>query len=1057
MLSDHPSYIIAIGASAGGMEDINAFFDYTPLDGVSYVVIQHLSAAYKSHMVELLSRHSKLVVQEAKNGMTVRANQVYLIPNNKFMTIHDHCLYLTNKKSDKGPHLTINTFFSSLAMHSGKKAIGVILSGMGSDGAEGIRVIKMAGGLVIARNPETTEFGSMPTSAVNTGFVDFLLEPELMPGTIEEYVKYTSEAGAEQEDQENVEKYFKGIIDLIKEQLPMDFSDYKLSTLLRRTKRRAAYLKLTLNNYLEFLKVTPDEIEALARDFLISVTSFFRDRQAFDVINAKVLPNLLTQLLPGEELKIWIAGCATGEEAYSFAIMIAEQLTGPYEGLTVKIFATDIDSLALKQAGQGIYQAGITKDISAEQIGKYFIKEGENYRISPRIRQMVIFAQHDIARNPPYCNMHLISCRNLLIYMTPVLQKKIFSMLLFGLKMGGYLFLGTSENPSSIMNSLEVVDKKWRLYKNLKVKQDISFSTFSMPELLSIKRTELSRPMTFANMTNHTLAEAMSNALAAEQSYLAICVDENNQVLKSIGDTNKYLIKQNFNSDLVALLPKALAIAFITLRVKVLKTKSPVSVIGIKVKLDQKQLDVNLCVSPLILNKDGQVLLLVTFSEGKTDGVPSSEDKVFDEKVYYNKYTLNLEEELKEVRIGLNSAYEKLDASNENMQSFSEELISANEEMQSTNEEMQSVNEELNTINSDYQLKNKELSEVNDDLNNYFRSNLNGQLFVNKELLLMRFSPSAANQINLMETDIGRPLSQITTNIRLEPIIEDVKKILIDNDAITKEIETTNNRWYQIMIMPYVQQSDHKTVGAIITFNDITELKRIQLELDRKNESLLRINADLDRFVLTASHDLLSPLGNIEGSIGIINTLDASDPDIGVFINMIGESVKKFRELIKSLSTISKIENDLREQVDMEELIKNIEWSLEDRIRSAGAVIKCELEVKHILFSKKSLRSILYNLVSNAIKFRREELPVVHIKTVNYGDEIILSVEDNGAGMPENQLDKIFDMYGRLQKEIEGQGIGLYLAKKIVNAADGKIIVESALGMGSKFTIYLKN
>jgi two-component system CheB/CheR fusion protein len=1055
MLVVEPHHIIAIGASAGGMEEINSFFDHTPLDGVSYVIVQHLSPDFKSRMLELLGKHSKLVVKEAEDGMTVNCNEVYLIPHDKFMTIKDGSLYLTDKEHIKGPHLTINTFFNSLAADYGKKAIGVILSGLGSDGTDGIRAIKKAGGMVIARNPATSAFGSMPSSAIATGLVDFVLEPELMPGAIEDYVKNEGELIPDDRDDE---KNLKAIIELIKERSPLDFSDYKQTTILRRTKRRASYGNFTsLAGYLNFLKESPEEVEALSKDFLISVTSFFRDAAAFEFIESNVLPQILKKLTPGEELKLWVAGCATGEEVYSLAMLICEQLQGEFAATVVKIFATDIDSAALAHAGKGVYNQSIEKDVSAERLEKHFIKEGHQYRVKPDVRRMIIFAQHDLVKNPPYCNMHFISCRNLLIYMTPVLQKKIFTMLLFGLKMDGYLFLGSSENPMPIMKNLEVVQKKWKIYRNLETKRGVSFDAFSLPDLLDIRRTpaRLSPGLDSKN-NNPALAEAMNLSLAYELDYLSVCINENNQVIKSYGDTSKFLIQKHFTSDLTELLPKPLAVAFNTLSSRALKTNEKVYAGGIQVKHDKLVFKVNLSISPLEV-KGEQRLLMVTFREDET-GVPVPQDMAFDEKTYLDQYTKNLEDELKELKDKLHSSYERLDASNENMQSFNEELISANEEMQSTNEEMQSVNEELHTINADYQLKNKELLEINDDLNNYFRSNINGQLFINNDLELMKFSPGTVKQINLLETDIGRPLSNISTNIKLETMVADIKKVLAEGIVITKEIETNNGRWYQSMTMPYVQQADNKNNGAIITFNDITALKTAQQELDQKNKALLRINADLDHFIHAASHDLLAPLGNIETSINIMNKITLSEPKLFDFLNIINMSVKKFRELIIDIAAIAKVEGDMlvTEMINLDEIINNIEWSLENKIMQSGAIITRELEVKQLLFSKKNLRSIVYNLVSNAIKFKGAETPLIHISAKKEGDHIVLSVQDNGKGIPKKDIHKIFDMYGRLNNDVEGHGIGLYLAKKIVNATGGTILLESEPGIGSKFMIYIK-
>ncbi|TFF30353.1 chemotaxis protein CheB [Mucilaginibacter psychrotolerans] len=830
-----PHHIIAIGASAGGMEEINSFFDHTPLDGVSYVIVQHLSSDFKSRMVELLTRHSKLVVEQAQDGMTVLGNQVYLIPSDKFMTIKENKLYLTGKEHGKTPYLTINTFFSSLAADYGKNAIGVILSGLGSDGTDGIKAIKKAGGMVIARDPKSTEFGSMPSHAIATGLVDFVLEPSAMPDAIEDYVKNEGDLTIDQEDDE---KQLAAIIELLKERSSLDFTDYKLPTILRRTKRRAAYGNFTtLANYLNFLKVTPPEIDALTKEFLISVTSFFRDKEAYEFLKAKVLPYIIDMLPYGEELKIWVAGCATGEEAYSLAILIAECMPRVMADTVVKIFATDIDNAALIHAGKGVYNSSISKNVSTERLEKYFIKEGDTYRVKPVIRKMLIFAQHDLVKNPPYCNMHLISCRNLLIYMAPVLQKKIFGMLHFGLKRHGYLFLGTSENPMPIMKNLEVVHKKWKIYKNLETNRTVTFDAFSMPDYFETKpkATQILHEDD-AKHTSHTLTEAMLEGLAKRSDFLAVCIDDNNQVIKSYGDTTRYLLHKHFSSNLPELLPKPLAVAFNTVKKKVLNTNEAVVLNGIKIKQGTLFVKVSLSVSPLVLKGQGQ-LLLVTFSEDKSVNT-SSTDTVFDEKIYLDQYVVNLEEELKELKDQLHASNEKLDASNENLQSFNEELISSNEEMQSTNEEMQSVNEELHTINSDYQLKNKELLEINDDLNNYFRSNINGQLFIDNELRLMKFSPGTVKQINLLDTDIGRPLSNISTNIRFETIIEDIDEVLANGSIITKEVETNNGKWYQVMTMPYVQQADNKNTGAIVTFNDITELKKTQQELNASNKML---------------------------------------------------------------------------------------------------------------------------------------------------------------------------------------------------------------------------
>lgn len=1054
-----PHYIIAIGASAGGMEEINVFFDNTALDSVSYVIVQHLSPVFKSRMVELLARHSKLVVKEAENEMQVQCNEVYLIPSDKYMIIVDGRFYFSAKTDSKAPHLTINKFFNSLAAYCGEKAIGVVLSGMGSDGTEGAIAIKNAGGMVIARNPGSAEFSSMPSSVINSGMADLVLEPEDMPDAIEAYVTKGLRSLVNREGDELIANEITAIL---KDQLTLDFTDYKMSTILRRIKRRAEYNNVPeLKDYFEFLKNTPGENEALAQDFLISVTSFFRDKAAFAVVES-LMPGMLQRLEAGEELKMWAAGCASGEEAYSLAILVHEQLTGQYKNTVVKIFATDVDVPALALAGKGLYSDRIKQDMSPERLNRYFTKEEGGYKIVPAIRKMIIFSQHDLVKNPPYCNMHFISCRNLLIYMMPPLQKKIYMMLLFGLKLDGYLFLGSSENPGAITQHLEVINKEWKIYKNLEAKRTIYFDGFILPQMADVKPSRQVSTVQAIMGEHHTnLTESVNLALTDQIDCLALCVDEHNVVTKTYGDTSKYLLQKNFTLKLTDLLPDPLNMAFNASAIEVRKTKAKKTIPGILLAGESKAMYIDLTVLPLLRLGTSQKTLLVLISENNHAGLNKTVDVPvpFDAKAYHDKYTLMLEEELAEVKATLHATYQQLDASNDNMQSYNEELLSANEEMQSTNEEMQSVNEEMHTINADYQLKNRELLELNDDLNNYFRSNIHGQLFVNSELLLMKFSPATVNLINLLPSDVGRPLSNISTNIKFETLLEDIKRVINEGIVITKEIETTNNKYYQVVSMPYIQ-SDHIKNGAILTFNDISELKAVQTQLSKKNTSLKRINEDLDNFVHIATHDLLGPLSTIEMSISVMKEeVEVIDPEVQHFLNIINNSVVKFRSLIQEISASAREETDsaATEMVNLEELLQEIQWSLSEKIKSSGAVITHDLPVPLIKFSKKNLRSILFNLLSNAIKFRSELAPEIHVATTMQNDSVLFSVEDNGVGVKSEDRTKIFELYRRLNPEMEGQGIGLYLVKKIVHAAGGEITLQSRQNGGSRFEITLDN
>ncbi|HEX8358175.1 MAG TPA: CheR family methyltransferase, partial [Segetibacter sp.] len=717
--------------------EIHHFFDNTPLDSVAYIVIQHLSPDFTSRMAQLLDKHSKLKVKEAEENILVEKNFVYLIPNKKIMTIEKGRLQLTEKEKIKKPHFTINTFFESLAYDQGEKTIGIILSGMGSDGTEGVKAIKDAGGMIIARDPKNTPFASMPASAIAAGVVDFILEPEEMPHTIFDYINNVFSLNEPAIETREDEKSMRDILQLIKAQHPLDFSDYKPTTILRRIVRRAAFHHLEkLPEYLNFLKTSPEEVDALAKEFLISVSSFFRDAEAFEFLEKEIIPKIIEEATTGDEIKLWVAGCATGEEAYSLAILLTEQLNNTSKSLTIKIFATDVDNDALLFASKGIYSESILKDVSEKRLEKHFIMEDGSYKIKPNLRKMLIFAHHDLIKNPPYGNMTLISCRNVLIYMNPVLQNKIYKVLLYGLKRDGYLFLGPSENPFSIIDSLDTLDRRCKIYRAKKEKQAIRLETILHPTPGRINPITPQMSLPKIESKKNVAGDALIQSLFEELNYSMVCVNDRNEVVQTFGDTTKFLLQKNFTSALGELLPKPLAVAYASASKKALQSNEKILVKGIFV--EDRRLAVNLLVKPLEIKKFNQKILLVALSDDDTTNTLQQPGEVFDKKIYFDEYVLNMEEELRELKEELRLTYEKLETSDENLHAYNEELLSANEEMQSTNEEMQSINEELHTMNADYQMKNKELAEINDDLNNYFRSNINGQLFVNRDVLLMK-------------------------------------------------------------------------------------------------------------------------------------------------------------------------------------------------------------------------------------------------------------------------------------------------------------------------------
>jgi two-component system CheB/CheR fusion protein len=804
-------YIIAIGASAGGLEAISAFFDHTPLDAVSYILIQHLSPNFKSQMAQILSRHTQLQVIEVTDNIKIESNKVYLIPSSNFMVIKNGRLILTDKKDKTPPHMTIDYFFTSLANELREKAIGIILSGSGHDGSKGVAAIKKAGGIVMVQDPATAHFNQMPLAAIATGCADSILPPEAMPRVIEDYVKDGIIESLIDIKSDNISEDELGdIIDLIKGNLPLDFTDYKRPTILRRIKRQMAQNNFSgVDKYYEFLKSNPQEIEILANDFLIGVTSFFRDPEAFKLIEKQVIPDIIDRNRDNI-LKIWVAGCATGEEAYSLAILVKEYLIKTKKSIEIKIFATDINKFALDVASKGIYKDSIEKDVSQKRLGQFFIREGETYKIKHEIRKMLIFAQHDLVKNPPYCNIDLISCRNLLIYMNLLLQKKVFSMMHFGLKKDGYLFLGPSENAATIKADFIDISNKWNILKSYKSGRSVRFDNFLSPVIDGIKTTTMeTSKKAVVPFSKFTVADEINLAIMEESGLSGICTDENLTVVRAIGDPSMFLKNEIFNLNLNDLLPDGLAITFKAAVHKALKLHEKVALNGVTFqgKGGAKSRSVNISIKPFFIAKSSEKLLLILFSENKRKAIVKNIINAADIEQLSTEHLTDLEKELAESKHNLEVAYERIETSNENMQSFNEELLSANEEMQSANEELQSVNEELQSINREHLVTNTALTELNDDLNNYFRSNVNGQLFVNSDLMLKKYSPGAVKHINIRESDIGRPLSNITTNIRLESLIDDIKSVIHDGKAITREAETEEGKTIQVMTMPYLKKN----------------------------------------------------------------------------------------------------------------------------------------------------------------------------------------------------------------------------------------------------------
>jgi two-component system, chemotaxis family, CheB/CheR fusion protein len=818
MKREEDQFIVAIGASAGGLEAIHEFFDnMTDSAQLSFVIIQHLSPDYKSLLVELVSRHTHMNVYEAKDNLPLQKNCIYVIPNNKLITISENKLMLEAKAVKQAPNNAIDIFMQSLAREKKTKAIAVILSGTGSDGTRGIEAVKNAGGMVIVQDPASARFNGMPNNAILSGNTDFVLPPSGMPEEILYYTRYASFPALAAIPEEKLKEIFA----LVHAENGFNFEHYKLPTILRRINRRMALVNISnIDDYMALMRKEPAECVQLGKDFLIGVTMFFRDSEAFDVLRNEVLPDILKNKQDQDIVKIWVCACSTGEEAYSLAMLVNEAAEQSGKQLDIRIFASDIDEESVDFAGKGVYPANVMKDIPEEWLEKYFIHKNQQYHIIPRIRKQVVFARHDVSKDPPFINNDFVSCRNMLIYMSGHLQQKVISVLLFSINKNGYLMLGPSENSTLVREYTTEVNGKWKIYRKIKENRIGGHylpASGDRSSFISNNR----RGTLPASQKPRLLWEMMTQTLSEDFNFAAFFIDDSFDIKETAGNYERFLAlpKKNLHLNLLGMLPSDIYFVISSEVKKAWKNNTPVAIKNLRFVKEGVTVVWQVSIKPL------EPHTLVVITESETIETPVHEKKpngTYDS----SDYIYTLEVELNEAKTKLQLAVEDLETTNEELQSSNEELLSANEELQSSNEELQSLNEELHTLNTEHQLKIKELVELNEDLNNYFRSTDIGQVFLDSSLHIRKFNTASAAMINFIESDIGRPLSHISNNIKDAHFLDDVMHVLRSHGTIEKEMELADGKNVLVRIMPYLSKEKERA-GIIISLVDISALTKL--------------------------------------------------------------------------------------------------------------------------------------------------------------------------------------------------------------------------------------
>ncbi len=843
--------IVGIGASAGGLEAFEDFFAHMdPQSGMAFVVVTHQHPGHTSVLPELLRKCTSMDVVQVTDQIKVQQNCVYLNSPGKNVAIFNGTFHISDSLEPRGLSLPIDFFFRSLAQDQKDKAICIILSGTGTDGTLGLRAIKGESGMAMVQEESSAKFTGMPGSALTTGLVDYTLAPNKMPKQLIKYVRgpfLSSEAPTTKTEPSVMQKIFLQL----RNRTGHDFSGYKSNTTRRRIERRMNVHHI--NNptqYLEYLQANPQESDILFKELLIGVTAFFRDTDAFKYLKDKIFPNLLKKSQPDSSIRVWVPGCASGEEVYSIAILLTECQVKLNSNFNIQIFGTDLDPHAIDIARTGLYPDGIAADISPARLKTYFDKEDSNYRIRKSIREMVIFAPQNVIKDPPFTKLDFISCRNLLIYLETDLQKKLLSLFHYSLKPSGNLFLGNSESLGASTQLFNGINKKWKIYSRKPTQPSIPGGGYVdiftsklvegvYQETGGKKKLDKAVPIT-------DIQTLMEKHLLLNFAPASVVVDDRGGVFYIHGRTGDFLEpaqgKPNYN--LLSMARDGLRIELATALRKAYHQKDSVVIKGIPVKINGGNIRVNVTVRKIIEPEPLQGLFLVVFEPNIEEKVLTSKKKagVTELKSGSLAKVEKLESELAYTKESLQSTIEELETTNEELKSTNEELQSTNEELQSSNEEietskeeMQSLNEELQTTNAELQAKIEEYSMANDDMKNLLNSTNIATVFLDNDLNVKRFTTEAKNLISLIASDVGRPISDIVSKLEYDTFSEDCKQVLKTLAFKIADVQTKERHWYQMRILPY-RTAENKIDGLVVTFIDINELKQTEKELKESGE-----------------------------------------------------------------------------------------------------------------------------------------------------------------------------------------------------------------------------
>lgn len=1056
--------VVAIGASAGGLDACTNFMKSMPENsGMAFILVQHLDPTHESMMVELLARHTSMTVRQAENGMPLEREHLYIIPPGAYLSVNNGTLQLSQPPSRHGVRLPFDFLLRSLAEEYGRRTICVILSGTGADGSLGLKAVKEKHGFVVVQDPNESGYDGMPRNAIITGAVDLVLPVAKIPEALAEYNRRAilADAPDEMASNEGVPNWRSEIIELLRTKTPHDFTRYKLGTLQRRIERRMGMAGIEADNmdrYLALLRSNSDELNLLATDMLINVTSFFRDPKIYDFLAKKILPDLIANRMPDQPLRIWIAGCSTGEETYSLAMVFREQIKLAKSDVKLQFFASDVDPDAIACAREGLYPTTIEADVSRERLARFFTKEASGYRVLPELRATVIFTVQDVLADPPFSRLDMVSCRNLLIYLLPEAQAKVISLFHFALREGGILLLGSAETIGNVEGRFEVISKPERLYRQIGRRRhgDVGFSMSStggvrIPARMYPDQTK-SRQTTLGDLCRRLILEIYAPA--------AVLINCDYECLYYLGPTDYYLkvAPGHPANDLLAMARDGVRTKLRAAIQRACQDNTRIVVPGGRIDRDGTTRSYSVTVQPVV--HEGETLLLICFidepKQRRRKGSPSTLGDA--------PRIAELEQELEATSAELQGAIRNLEISGEEQRAIYEEALSINEEFQSTNEELltskeelQSVNEELTALNSQLQETLERQRTTSDDLQNVLYSTNVATIFLDTQLNIRFFTPATKLLFSVIPGDVGRPLADLSSLAIDESLLEDAHEVLRSLTLIEREIEAGNDTWFVRRILPYRTQ-DNRIEGVVITYSDVTERKRAAVALAAAEQQAQRANVVKSRFLAAASHDLRQPLQTLVLLQGML-AKTVEDEKSRNLVSRIDDILDAMSGMLNTLLDINQIEagtihvkivsfpiNELFDRIRDEFIYLAKEKAL------ALHVVPCSLSIQT---DPRLLEQMVRNLLSNALKYTKQGKVLLGCRR----RKGMLSIEvwDTGIGIPDSELEAIFEEYHQLDNPARerslGLGLGLSIVHRLGNLLNHRVHVRSRPGKGSTFVI----